>query len=134
MFGVKIGGKLNEFDFDFIECAKNNFPAPATDEIGDKTKRLCRISLESDFPVADDGRLKCYVAKSSLFFFNVEELWLDKSNGFGVHLVHDFLTSGDLDEFKTFRDEVSFHHMAKFYDDILNDDLDTGVEASRGWW
>ena len=51
---------------------------------------------------------------------------MDKSVGIGVHLVPDFLSPRDLEEFKTFRDRVSFHHMAKFYD-VYDESDDTGA-------
>ena len=119
-FGVEVSSerfrKLTDDDFEFLRCAEGLFPVPKTDAIAEKTRRLCRRSLENASPIVGDASLKCHVAKSNLLRFNLEELWLDESGGIGVHLVHDFLRPEDLDEFKTFRDRVSFHHMSKFYE------------------
>ena len=127
MFDVKVGKNLSEDEFEFVRCAEKLFPEPETNKIGDKTKQLCRISLNNEFPVGlGVAGLRCYVAKSNLFHFNVEELWLDKSVAIGVHLVPDFLSPRDLEEFEPFRDRVSFHHMAKFYD-VYDESDDTGA-------
>ena len=124
-FGIKIEkfqqfiDKSSSLTFDdsrFLNCAENEFlirqdniNVPSNDFLN-----LCKHSLTN--ASNGSGVSKCFISNFNLFHFQVEELWSDvESEKLAIYFVHNFLSDQELSKFETFKTNVDFNHMSKFY-------------------
>jgi len=124
-FGTKIE-KFEEFidkslsltseDSRFLGCVEKQilFGQNSSKSVSnDLLQTFCKSSLSN----LSNGLIntKCFISNLNLFHFQVEEVWSNKSDNLSIYFIHNFLSDQDVSKFETFKTNVDFNHMSKFY-------------------